>query len=288
MSDPPNEPDHLERFLRSVDALRTDAIKRVRRLTSDPAAERAIRTIRDEILERAPRVIRAAQQASERFRRAFEDALPSNWKELEDDQVFAAVELMAGTGWSLLWTPGPAVVVAILVAEDANARRAALLEAEDEVLRDVDQMLAGIDTEELVGLRNALAEALEAHRQDLHKAAQALTTATLSSILHEHFLERSHAKIRKNHLLDEGDLLIEDFRWAAVQRAVAKALEEYDPVKGRPERSDFNRHASAHRVKEPQYRRVNSLSALMLVASVLKELDLIAKRQGGGGAPSVV
>lgn len=148
MSDPPNEPDHLERFLRSVDALRTDAIKRVRRLTSDPAAERAIRTIRDEILERAPRVIRAAQQASERFRRAFEDALPSNWKELEDDQVFAAVELMAGTGWSLLWTPGPAVVVAILVAEDANARRAALLKAEDEVLRDVDQMLAGIDTEE--------------------------------------------------------------------------------------------------------------------------------------------
>jgi hypothetical protein len=50
-------------------------------------------------------------------------------------------------------------------------------------------------------------------------------------------------------------------------------LDHYNPATGRPERSDFNRHASAHRVKEPQYRQMNALSALMLVASLLLELD---------------
>ncbi len=50
---------------------------------------------------------------------------------------------------------------------------------------------------------------------------------------------------------------------------------DYHPLTGKPERSDFNRNATAHRVKEPQYRQVNSLSALMLVISLLIELDTL-------------
>jgi hypothetical protein len=76
---------------------------------------------------------------------------------------------------------------------------------------------------------------------------------------------------------DQQEAEIRDFRWIAIQGAVAKVLEDYHPVTGRPERSDYNRNASAHRVKQPQYRQVNALSGLMLLVSVLVELDELAK-----------
>lgn len=59
----------------------------------------------------------------------------------------------------------------------------------------------------------------------------------------------------------------------AVQQALGKVLDDYNFVTGRPERSDFNRNASAHRVKASQYSQVNALSALMLVTALLLELN---------------
>lgn len=89
-----------------------------------------------------------------------------------------------------------------------------------------------------------------------------------------HLGEKSHRKASRHFReADEREASIREFRWVAVQIAVGKALDEYNPATGRPERSDFNRNASAHRVKRPQYRQVNALSALMLVTALLLELN---------------
>lgn len=105
---------------------------------------------------------------------------------------------------------------------------------------------------------------------------QALSASVLSAALHRHFEEKAFGKLRE--LLreaDEKEASIREFRWVAVQAAAAKTLDDFDPVSGLPEHEDFNRHASAHGVGQPQYGQANALTVLMLVSALLIELDQI-------------
>lgn len=86
--------------------------------------------------------------------------------------------------------------------------------------------------------------------------------------------EKSHRKASCHFRdADQREASTREFRWVALQPAVGKALDEYNPATGRPERSDFNRNASARRVTRPQYWQGNALSALMLVTALLLELN---------------
>jgi hypothetical protein len=87
-----------------------------------------------------------------------------------------------------------------------------------------------------------------------------------------------NAQERFREVVDEAG--IHDLRVAAVLDAVAKVLEEQRPATGLPVRSDVNRNASLHRVERPQYRPVNALSGMMLVVSLLLELQEIAREAG--------
>jgi hypothetical protein len=164
-------------------------------------------------------------------------------------------------------------VIEILETRDPDRRREILLDSEGRVLFDLDSMLERIEQPSLQNLREAGRESLEAYRCGLFSPSQALSASILSSALHQHLGESSHSKVRERFSgANEKDAPIREFRWVAVQVAVGKVLEQYNPATGLPERSDFNRHASAHRVKKPQY-RVNAVSALMLVTALLMEMD---------------
>jgi hypothetical protein len=56
-----------------------------------------------------------------------------------------------------------------------------------------------------------------------------------------------------------------------------KVLRNSSPNGGTQCRGRFSRHASAHTVNPGQYRLENSLSALMLVAAFLREIDLLLR-----------
>jgi hypothetical protein len=266
--------DQAERYLQVIRSSQLQIMERAQRFLADPATERAMRAAGRVFRETGSALLRDALRASREFVEEFSAAMPENWRDLTNPQVFAAVELMAGTGWSLLWTPPGEIVVDLLETRDPEVRREILLGAEPEVLFDLDRLLGRIDKPALKTLHEATRESLEAYRSRFFSASQALSASILSSTLHEHLREKSHGKIRKQFLEANGkEAPIREFRWVALQLAVGKVLEDYHPVTGSPERSDFNRHASAHRVKEPQYRQVNALSALMLVASLLFELN---------------
>lgn len=273
--------DQVERYLREFRRSRIEIVERVQRMLSDPGTERALQDAGRIMRETGSALIQEALRASKDFADAFAAAMPDNWHGLTNLQVFAAVELMEGTGWSLLWTPPAETVIEILGTREPDHRREILVGAESRILFDLGEMLNRVEEPSLQGLREASKESLEAYRSGFFSPSQALSASILSSALHEHLGERSHRKVRKRFLeANERAASIREFRWVAVQVAVGKVLEEYDPATGLPERSDFNRHASAHRVKEPQYRQVNALSALMLVSALLLELNEMASTGG--------
>ena len=263
----------IQRIARIARNVQRDFIQQAVRIANEVQLDAAVRTVVRTARELQPALEEAAR-ASAAFFEVFASVTPPNWKRLTHPQIFDAVELMSRTGWCLIWTPPSEVIVGILEAPTAENRRQVLLAAEGKILDDLEMLLEGIEKEELLHLRDAVEEARQAHLSGFFKASQSLSAATLSTTLHEQLREKSHGKVAEAfRRANEEEAPIRDFRWIAVQGAVAKTLEDYQPVKGIPERSDFNRHATAHRVKEPQYRQVNSLSALMLLTGLLLEIE---------------
>lgn len=264
----------IERYLQQIRRSRIDIVERVQRVLKDPATESGLQSAGKVLRETGSALLRDALRASKDFFEAFWKAMPENWLGLTNPQVFAAVDLMKGTGWSLVWTPPAETIVELLETRDPVVRREILLGAEPRILHDLDHLLERIEQQRLLPLREATQESLETYRSGFFSSSQALSASILSSALHEHLGEKSHRKASRHFReADEREASIREFRWVAVQLAVGKALDEYNPATGRPERSDFNRNASAHRVKRPQYRQVNALSALMLVTALLLELN---------------
>jgi hypothetical protein len=70
----------------------------------------------------------------------------------------------------------------------------------------------------------------------------------------------------------------ERFRLVAILQTAGCAIEHYRGDQGDPIPTRFNRHASTHRVGGIQYTRSNSLTSLMLVVSLIRELDFWAGR----------
>lgn len=228
--------------------------------------------------EVGPEIVEELARASQEWLSHLDAAVPPNWRELTHPQMFAAIDLMHGVGCSLVGTPPAPVIEELLDAPTGDDRRAILLRAASTITSDVDEALCRLAGTEHHECANAAREALAAWRSGHHRASQALTTAALTTTLHEHMQQRSHTKIRAEFLqaqMDQGEL--SDFRWIAVQGAVARVLDPYDPLLA-PPRSDYRRNASAHRVAHPQYRPANALSAIMLLTSLMVELHERAER----------
>jgi hypothetical protein len=219
------------------------------------------------------------QEFVSQWKPAIEEAMPPNWLPF-DTTATDAVKLMRESGWSLVWTPPRDVLERVLAAPDREMQRAILLSAERTILKDLDGLLEPVDRVHLRGVRDAAVEALAAHKAGHYSASQALSGAVLSTIVHQHFGQR---KMRKFHsrlrdLPFEEETGLGEFRVVALLGALARVLEgNYNPLTGRPVRYDFNRHATAHRVDQPQYRPVNSLTAIMLVTCLVVELDASAE-----------
>lgn len=276
--------DQVNRALRKYQELRIEQAERAIKAVQSSGVERALNVARELFREIGPELLRQALRASSEFASEFGAAMPDNWQRLTNPEIFDAVALMKDTGWSLVWTPPADTISALLNAEDRDAQRAILLGAEGRIIVDLDRQLERIDDPDLGGFRQAVRESLEAYRSGYFKASQALAAAILSSVIHEHFEESFGGMRRRFRAAGEQDAPVREFRWIAVQSALVTALGNYDPLTGKPERPDFNRHASAHRVLDPQYRQVNALTALMLLVSLLVEQNQLSHLPADGGS----
>lgn len=158
----------------------------------------------------------------------------------------------------------------LIATGDRAEQEEILLRNEALILDGIVPLLARVEHPDLIGLRVAIAEAIESYRSGYYWAAQALAGATLTTTIHEAYDHRTFKQAREAFAeMDPEEASLRTWRLAVITTAVVRTLDTYHP--GDPVPILFNRHASTHRVGAPQYRQLNSLTSLMLVVSFLLE-----------------
>lgn len=219
-----------------------------------------------------PRLVEVALQIKE----GYEWLMPPNWRPLDAEDMMRVGRLMQTEGLGLAWAPSAPVLQRLVAAPNLEARKALLMEAEGQVLADLDRALAGVERESLRGVLDAAKEATEAHRSGYFQASQALSGAGLSTAINEHFGRKFWEARRDFRFDDPEEEEITRWRISTVLGAISTVLETYNTAKGDPVPPHFNRHASAHKVGRPQYTAENSLCGVMLLASTVIEVDWIS------------
>lgn len=97
------------------------------------------------------------------------------------------VQLMDETGWSLARTPPPNVLRAMLEAPDIAAQEQLLLNAEAGIVEDLDLLNRSLESPRFGDLHDAAVQALASYSSGYFIASQALSTAALTSAIHNHF-----------------------------------------------------------------------------------------------------
>ena len=197
--------------------------------------------------------------------RQFREVLPPNWS--DDESAGRIAEFSSDTAICLVWVPRPETVRALLESDDpfeTLAARAA------ETLADIDVCLGEVTLPELSEPQQFAVKARAAFNNH-PEAAQALAAATLTTVIHRHLGMKRLADV-ESRFSDWEDAPYWQIRMVLVGLAVAKALERNHPQDGDPSPSNFNRHAAIHGVSLSQYNRAHSLSALMALAGLLREL----------------
>ena len=223
----------------------------------------------------------ALKPTFERFQEMWETALPPNWREFEKlDRVNEILAFMEETGWSLAWVPRPEVIEGLLAAAGENARAAALLDREGEVLDDLTACLSEVADLKLAEVKEIAAEAVDSYRGGRRRAAQALATCLFTTLIHVHLEQRTLGGARATFARhDPMHVSIGRFRLVAILRSAGRAIEQFRGEPNEPIPTTFNRHASTHRVGVIQYTRLNALTSLMLVVSLARELEFWAGRE---------
>jgi hypothetical protein len=256
--------------MRSVAALHESLVPRI------PDLAQMFNTINAEwtreILASAAELARAARELRER-------AFPPNWSAFSGEEIDAILKLMDETGWSLVWVPRAEVIRQLLDAEDGD-RPAVLVNSDEEIVADLDAALEAVRHTQLVELRDALSQAVGAYRAGFPGPAQSHAAAVFTTTMHVHLeLKNFRAAREEFEMRDPMDVELMLFKLAAIYKTAARAIATYWGDDQEPIPTSFNRHASAHRVSEVQYTKVNALAALLLATSLLRELEPLLQLQ---------
>lgn len=218
-------------------------------------------------------VIETLQQAGRVAAEAWDRGMPRNWKGFEFEEIEATIARVRATGFSLAWLPQTDVLREVLAAPEEDTA-AVLLAHRDEVVGDMSACLDEITADRYTQERDAAVAAVAAFADGNPKAAQALAASVFTSALHVAFEDRQIGRIgRRLAETDPEDAVISQLRLRTIYLAAKQALGEFHPATAEPERREFNRHNTAHRITEAQWTEANALSALMLAISLLRELD---------------
>jgi hypothetical protein len=220
------------------------------------------------------RLLDVARQHGEAMKRLVDEAFPPNWEGREVGEVDQILELSLRTGLNTVWVPRLDVIRELLNGADDEARDAVLVRRQPEIMEDIDGSLDCVTHESMVEeLR--LTRAAVASLRDGHAApAQALAASVLSGIVHTTFAFSKFAEARARFVRDDpNEVALRVFRLTAILHTLARALTKTDEAD-----HGFNRHKSLH-AHEGHYTRAHAISALMLLAGVLREVDLQLNRQ---------
>ena len=200
---------------------------------------------------------------------AFMQALPANWRALDEDQLEAVVKLMTTRGPSLAWAPRSEVIRAVLAAPD-DCARARVLEANgDLIVEDVEAVLDSVRAIELQPAADDCRDAIAARRANHPKPAQSYAATVLTGIVHGPLGMQRFREVRMRFAGTEPlhDVEIRELPYAAVGRALARAFADFQHAG-----EDFNRNKTQH-MPGAHFSDANLLGVLLLIAGLLGELQ---------------
>ena len=227
-------------------------------------------------LPRIPAIPQHVADALKEFgrvtREAWERGMPRNWKDFEFEEIEATIARVRATGFSLAWVPRTVVLREVLDAPEEDTAEV-LLAHREELIADLNECLAEITSERYTHEREAALAAVASFTNGHPEAAQALAASVFTSALHVAFEDRQIGRIgSKLAETDPEDAVISQLRLRTIYLAAKQALGEFHPATAEPERREFNRHNTAHRITPAQWTEANAVSALMLATSLLREL----------------
>jgi hypothetical protein len=243
---------------------------------------RASNALLDTFRPTIPRVVfrglRESQEAVRRLAAGLTEQLrvgaPPNWQFGDDwPRLSAIADVVEGDGIPLAWVPRGDIVLALVHAEEIEARRGILADLEADVLQDCSSCLDDTDCVELAELVENAREAVGTFEAGYPRAAQALATVVLDAALRRLFADPdfSYGSVRRQLADVWGNAPLREMRSALVLAAIPGALERFWVHRGDPVPVRFNRHASAHTLHAAQYTRTNALVAIMTITSLLRE-----------------
>lgn len=229
-------------------------------------------------LEAARPIFRQLGEMALQAQDAFDEGVPSGWGALTVPEMLEVTDLMRETGWCLTTSPPAETLKLLLQAANRDERCGLLLEAERQILQDLDLELRSAEDRELRAFAEAARQSWDAHASGLFLASQALSATVVGSLSDRRGpLAYRNLGAARAHLsgLTFEDVGLRGFRFVAVAGAAGTALATF-PREG-PEPALFNRHASAHGLSTVQFTQVNSLTALMLACGWLREVHWLLR-----------
>jgi hypothetical protein len=220
-----------------------------------------------------PPWIRGVGEQLARFNKDWVEQLkrnyPANWRDLNRDEMDAAVELMLDSGPSLAWVPRVEIVREILDAESEEKRLAVLLARNEDIIEDVETTFAEVESSALGPAVQAGREAIDAHRDGHTNPALALASVVVSDIAHSYFGYRTFGPIRKEFKdVDPQNADIREFSYQIIGKVWVRVFDHFD---GKPD-TGFNRNRTLH-ILGPHYSEVRLLEVLMFLAGLCRELQ---------------
>lgn len=200
---------------------------------------------------------------------------PENWRDLDNDEVDAAVKVMLKTGLCLAWVPRPSILRELLDADDDVGRIDVLEARSEEIIEDVESVLADITSPALHSTVEVCTEAIAAHRDGHTNPALAYASAALSDLVHGYFGEKGFGPIGAlfRGVDPWNDVGLTEFPFYAVGRVWVRAMDRFEGN----EDPGYNRNRTLHLIGD-HYHEANLAAVLMLLTGLVRELHRLEAR----------
>jgi hypothetical protein len=198
-------------------------------------------------------------------------SVPANWPRDRMPSLSRLVELAFEYGIPIIWVPSEDVIVDLAGAEEPDV---ALVEAASTVLSDCRIVAQQCEHPALATAVSMLGEAIDVAEDGKWLAAQAAAT-----IVCEYLWVGSHADLV---VLSDVYPPVPDnpmkitmrmLRPMFVVNSAEQAWKQFWVKRGDEVPKQFNRHASTHTLDEAQYTTRNALVAVLLAASLMREVQ---------------
>jgi hypothetical protein len=202
------------------------------------------------------------------------EALPPNWDGL--DHYEALGEIAKDDGIPVVWVPRASVLADLVAAPDRDERVKILLARQDEITEDCRSVMAEVTDPDLAPRVPQALEAVGALLAGFPQPAQALAVAVSESLLTEHIANgRSYKALATDVAVDTDELTIVEVRSTFALLPVHRFYTPWWPHSGVPAPGELSRHVTVHHARADHLTPENALIAIMLLSSVLRDLQAI-------------